>query len=136
MPSTPIESVNVVNVASVNSSDFKSRVLTSDVNLVGSFGRTVLHEIAAMGNWIAEEEVAAFGSAALEACARFDRRDDDLNSTPLGWACRWGRIELVKLLLAHGADPEEADAEPWARPIAWARKRRHREIADILTQST
>jgi len=30
----PIESVNVVNVANVNSSDFKSRVLTSDVNLV------------------------------------------------------------------------------------------------------
>jgi modulator of FtsH protease HflK len=30
----PIESVSVVNVASVNSSDFKSRVLTSDVNLV------------------------------------------------------------------------------------------------------
>jgi membrane protease subunit HflK len=30
----PIEKVTVVNVASVNSSDFKSRVLTSDVNLV------------------------------------------------------------------------------------------------------
>jgi membrane protease subunit HflK len=30
----PIESVSVVNVANVNSSDFKSRVLTSDVNLV------------------------------------------------------------------------------------------------------
>jgi len=30
----PIESVSMVNVASVNSSDFKSRVLTSDVNLV------------------------------------------------------------------------------------------------------
>ena len=30
----PIETVNVVNVSSVNSSDFKSRVLTSDVNLV------------------------------------------------------------------------------------------------------
>jgi modulator of FtsH protease HflK len=30
----PIESVSIVNVASVNSSDFKSRVLTSDVNLV------------------------------------------------------------------------------------------------------
>jgi membrane protease subunit HflK len=29
-----VESVNIVNVASVNSSDFKSRVLTSDVNLV------------------------------------------------------------------------------------------------------
>src|SRR5256885_423955 len=30
----PIETVTKVNVASVNSSDFKSRVLTSDVNLV------------------------------------------------------------------------------------------------------
>jgi modulator of FtsH protease HflK len=30
----PIETVSVVNIASVNSSDFKSRVLTSDVNLV------------------------------------------------------------------------------------------------------
>src|SRR3984885_14820100 len=30
----PIETINKVNVASVNSSDFKSRVLTSDVNLV------------------------------------------------------------------------------------------------------
>jgi len=30
----PIESVTMVNIASVNSSDFKSRVLTSDVNLV------------------------------------------------------------------------------------------------------
>ncbi|MBV8308163.1 MAG: FtsH protease activity modulator HflK [Gammaproteobacteria bacterium] len=30
----PMESVSIVNVASVNSSDFKSRVLTSDVNLV------------------------------------------------------------------------------------------------------
>jgi modulator of FtsH protease HflK len=30
----PIESVSIVNVASVNSNDFKSRVLTSDLNLV------------------------------------------------------------------------------------------------------
>jgi modulator of FtsH protease HflK len=30
----PVESLSIVNVASVNSSDFKSRVLTSDVNLV------------------------------------------------------------------------------------------------------
>ena len=30
----PVDSVSIVNVSSVNSSDFKSRVLTSDVNLV------------------------------------------------------------------------------------------------------
>lgn len=104
-----------------------------DVNVVGSFGRTILHEIAAMGDWITEDEVAAFGRAALEAGARMDRRDDILSSTPLGWACRWGRVQLVKLLIQHGADPEENDSEPWARPRSWARKMGHDEIVQALS---
>jgi hypothetical protein len=29
---------------------------------------------------------------------------------------------MVELFLAHGADPVEADAEPWATPRAWAEK--------------
>jgi ankyrin repeat protein len=58
----------------------------------------------------------------LDAGARLDIRDNILRSTPLGWACRWGRVELVKLLLERGADPVEADAEPWATPRAWAEK--------------
>ena len=41
----------------------------------------------------------------LDAGARLDVRDDLLKSTPLGWACRWGRVEMVKLFLARGADP-------------------------------
>jgi ankyrin repeat protein len=103
-----------------------------DVNVVGSFGRTILHETAAMGDWITEDEVATFGRAALEAGARMDGRDEILSSTPLGWACRWGRIELVTLFLEYGADPEENDAEPWARPRAWARKMGHQEIERAL----
>ena len=103
-----------------------------DVNVVGSFGRTILHEIAAMGDWISGEEVAAFGRAALEAGAVVNRRDDILSSTPLGWACRWGRIQLVRLLMEHGADPEENDAEAWARPRSWARKMGHDEIVQAL----
>ena len=103
-----------------------------DVNIVGSFGRGILHEIAAMGEWIAEDEVAAFGRAALKAGARMDRRDDILSSTPLGWACRWGRVQLVRLLMQHGADPDENDAEAWARPRSWARKMGHNEIVQAL----
>lgn len=103
-----------------------------DVNVAGSFGRTILHEIAAMGDWITEDEVAAFGRAAVGAGARMDRRDEILNSTPLGWASRWGRIQLVKLLIESGADPEENDAEPWARPRSWARRMGHREIVESL----
>jgi ankyrin repeat protein len=104
-----------------------------DVNVVGEFGRIILHEIAAMGDWITEDEVAAFGRAALEAGARMDRRDEILNSTPLGWACRWGRVQLVRLLIEHGADPEENDAEAWARPRSWARKMGHNEIVRALS---
>jgi ankyrin repeat protein len=99
-----------------------------DVNIVGGFGRTILHEIAAMGDWIIEDEVAAFGRAALEAGVHLDRRDDILKSTPLGWACRWGRIQLVRLFIEYGADPEENDADEWARPRSWARKMGHSQI--------
>jgi ankyrin repeat protein len=67
-------------------------------------------------------ERVAFATMLLDAGARMDVRDELLNSTPLSWACRWGRVELIELLLARGADPVEADAEPWASPRAWAEK--------------
>src|SRR5262245_15051434 len=68
----------------------------------------------------------------LDACAQTDVVDDLLKSTPLGWACRWGRIEVVKLLLERGADPVEADAEPWATPRAWAEKMGHQAVLALL----
>ncbi|MEX2264527.1 MAG: ankyrin repeat domain-containing protein [Bryobacteraceae bacterium] len=112
---------------------FRLILNAGDVNVAGGFGRTILHEVAAMGDWITEAEVAAFGRAALEAGARMDRRDEILSSTPLGWACRWGRVRLVKLLIEHGADPEENDAEPWAGPRSWALKMGHHEIVQALS---
>jgi ankyrin repeat protein len=102
------------------------------VKVTGAFGRTILHDIAAMGDWVTDDEVAAFGRAALEAGGRVDRRDEILKSTPLGWACRWGRVQLAKLLIKHGADPEENDSEPWARPRSWALKMGHDQILPVL----
>ena len=72
----------------------------------------------------------------LDAGASLTIRDSLLQSTPLGWACRWGRLELVKLLLKRGADPVEADAEPWATPRAWADKMGHAEILAELEMAT
>jgi len=69
----------------------------------------------------------------LDAGARLDLRDKILMSTPLGWACRWGRTETVKLFVARGADLIEAAAEPWATPRAWAEKMQWQEIVDLLT---
>jgi ankyrin repeat protein len=68
----------------------------------------------------------------LDAGGRLDFRDHILKSTPLGWACRWGREELVKLFLARGADPIEADAEPWASPRAWAEKMGRVDVLALL----
>ena len=72
----------------------------------------------------------------LDAGARLDLRDDMLKSTPLGWACRWGRIELVRLFLDRGADPVEPDAEPWTTPRAWAEKRGHANVVALLELRT
>ena len=96
------------------------------------FGVTILHEIVTMGDHVTSEERVSFATAALDAGARLDLRDDLLKSTPLGWACRWGREELVRLFLDRGADPVEADAELWARPKAWAEKMGHDPVLVAL----
>jgi ankyrin repeat protein len=108
-------------------------------NAPGPYGRTILHDVCA--GWphttAADEPlrlaiIPRFATILLDAGARLDIRDDLLKSTPLGWACRWGRWELVKLFLGRGADPIEPDAEPWATPAAWARKANHHDVLALL----
>ena len=91
---------------------FRLLVDRCDPNVIGGFGRTALHEVAAAGEHVTGAEAATLASVLLRAGARTDVRDDLLRSTPLGWACRWGRTEVVQLLLEHGADPVENDARP------------------------
>ena len=93
-------------------------------------GQTMLHEVIARDHGVG----VALATILLDGCARTDIRDEFLKSTPLGWACRWGRVALVELLLARGADPIEAGAEPWATPLAWAERRHHAGIVSILRQ--
>jgi ankyrin repeat protein len=98
------------------------------------FGLTTLHNIVARGNLAAVERVA-FARAILDKGARVDLRDNLLKSTPLGWACRWGQLPLVRLFLERGADPIEADAESWTTPVAWARRSGHFEIEAELVRA-
>jgi hypothetical protein len=100
----------------------------------GRFGLTILHSVAGSRQHVTPDQRVAFATMLLDAGARLDVRDNLLKSTPLGWACRWGRIELVKLLLERGADPAEADAEPWATPTAWAEKMGHADVLTILRE--
>ena len=40
--------------------------------------------------------------------------------------------EMVEFLLARGAPANLPDDPPWATPLAWAERREHTEIAEIL----
>lgn len=103
-------------------------------NAPGAYGRSILHDVC--GGWpyktTAPEDRVALATILLDAGAQLDCRDDLLKSTPLGWACRWGRAELVKLFLERGADAHEQDAEPWATPRAWASRMGHAGVLALL----
>jgi ankyrin repeat protein len=99
---------------------------------VTRLGATLLHDIAASRGGLTASDRLAYATVMLDAGARLDLRDDLLKSTPLGWACRWGRSELVTLLLDRGADPVERDAEAWATPLAWATKKGWAEIIEKI----
>lgn len=104
----------------------------ADPNLTSRHGATLLHYVAASHGPRTARDRATFATMLLDAGARLDCRDDLLQSTPLGWACRWGRIELVRLFLERGADPREPLAEPWATPTAWAEKMGRNDVLDLL----
>lgn len=87
-------------------------------------GFTLLHDMAHTGD-------LAKARLLIEHGADINRVDDEYRSTPLGYAARWGHVELVKLLLGCGADPNKSGA-PWSTPLAWARKKNHDEIENLL----
>lgn len=99
---------------------------------VSRYGQTALHFAAGYQGAVNHKDRAHFASQLIDAGARLDVRDDLLNSTPLGWACRWGRNELAALLIRRGAPIEELDAEAWAQPAAWAAKMGRTDVLKLL----
>jgi ankyrin repeat protein len=92
---------------------------------ISRYGQTALHFAAAYRGEVSDEDRARFAGMLIDAGASLTVRDDLLKSTPLGWACRWGRRRMAEVLIARGASVDEPDAEPWATPTAWAGKMGH-----------
>lgn len=112
--------------------NFRLVLSRSHPDISGPWNATLLHQIAAARGRLTADERVTLATMVLDAGARLDLRDAVLLSTPLGWACRWGRVDLVRLFLSRGADPIEAAAEPWTRPRAWAEKMNRRDVMDAL----
>ena len=107
-------------------------------NLVGRFGYRLAHHLAACGIvWgepiMTEPERITFANILLDHGADLNVIDELLQSTPLGWAVRWGKHELARLYLERGADPKLAGAE-WATPLAWAQKKGDEATVDLISR--
>jgi ankyrin repeat protein len=88
---------------------------------------TLLHDMAFTGD-------LQKARLLLNHSADIDAVDEEYRSTPLGYAARWGRREMVAFLLEHGADVNKSGA-PWATPLAWARKKGYADIEADLRQA-
>ncbi|HKS06621.1 MAG TPA: ankyrin repeat domain-containing protein [Gemmatimonadaceae bacterium] len=88
---------------------------------------TLLHDMAYTGD-IAKARIL------LDHGADLNPIDEEYRSTPIGFAARWGKREMVAFLLERGADPNLAQA-PWATPLAWARKKGQTDIAGDLVRA-
>jgi ankyrin repeat protein len=58
---------------------------------------------------------------------------DDLGVTPLHTAAFWGHRDVVKSLLAHGAEANAKDKQG-RTPLHWAVSQGHKEVAELLRQ--
>ncbi len=88
-------------------------------------GITPLHEFARKGD---VEKATLF----LAHGADLNARDEDICSTPLGWAAKFGQQPMVEWLLRNGSKPNLADDPAWATALAWATRRGHSAIAELL----
>ncbi len=66
----------------------------------------------------------------VEAGAGVSARSGLADWPPLVWACYRGHLEMVKLLLEHGAPASEAHGNP----IHYAGQQRHKEVCRLLVE--
>jgi ankyrin repeat protein len=112
-----------------------------DPNRADWLGKTFLHACAGNG----DRSVAA---VFLDAGADINARALEFHETPLAAAVRYepwcrnddrsklvqSKREMVEFLLKRGAATNLSDDEPWATPLAWARKLGLADIEEVLVK--
>ncbi len=104
------------------------RVIRGDASVLDDLGDEIptaalVDQAAGYGRWALVTGLVERG-APLRATGR----------TPLHLAAGAGELEVVKTLLAHGADPLAIDPVFHASPIQWAEFLRHPAVVEYLTE--
>jgi len=99
-----------------------------DPNRPDWLGGTVLHHLA-------RSKDVQMAELFIDHGADLHARDEDISSTPLGAAAKYGNATMVELFLRRGAKPNLADDPPWATPLAWATRRGHADVEGLLRQA-
>jgi ankyrin repeat protein len=96
-----------------------------DVNFVGGrYARTALMEAAGTGNCVIIKQLAEKG-------AEINAKDYE-STTPLHFACMYGHVEAVRLLIELGAKPDVKAAGLGRTPMSLAETNGYVEIVQIL----
>ncbi len=108
------------------------RVMRGDLGVIEdidpSSGNHLVGVAAGYGRW-------NLVSALVRAGVRFDPETPGAR-TALHSAAGAGELEVVKLLVDHGADASAKDSEFHATPATWARFLSHDTVADWLDSQT
>ena len=104
----------------------------ADPNATDAKHMTPLHRLAGETSSWSDEEKVPFASLLLDHGAGLEVRDDELRSTPLGHACRYGLVRLSEVLLERGASVEPAKGADWTAPLVWARQHGHQNVVQLL----
>lgn len=114
----------------------KSRELTEflfqrgmNPNFRNWLGITPLHRFAERGD---VHNAGLF----LEYGADLNAIDEQNCTTPLGWAAKAGKTEMVQFLLERGANAYLPADKTWARPRAWAERRGHKAVLALAWPSS
>ena len=87
-----------------------------------------------------EDFIAAARKGDLETIKSLLAKGIDVNTktnygaTALSYACDRGHIEIVRVLLENGADPNAKDTFYGATPIIWAAQRGHVDVVAVLLE--
>nr|WP_144925575.1 ankyrin repeat domain-containing protein [Paenibacillus bovis] len=94
-------------------------------NNINWVGISYLHIVAQQGN-------VGLAKLLIDYGADINVIDDENCTTPLGWAAKYGHLEMVTFLLKQGAKKIIKGMPEWAEPIAWAKRKGHNHLGEIL----